>query len=89
MLRVRYTYFFSSTQATPRRTECAEVRARRVLHGEQVGDDLPGEVVASDLLWGDVLGLDQHRCRLDDLTALGVRAGYVDEHVGAPPGRKR
>ena len=42
--------------------------------------------MAADLFRGDLLGLTQRGDRLGDLAALGVRAGHVDEHPGAPFG---
>ena len=59
-----------------------------VWHGQQVGDDLAGQVVAAELLRRDPLGLVQRGDGLGDLAALGVGMGYVDHHAGAPLGRQ-
>ena len=64
----------------------AQLAAGRVLHGEQAGDELAGQLVAPDLFRRDVLGLAQCRHGFGDLAALGVGAGHVDRHPGAPFG---
>ena len=58
----------------------AQVAGRRVLHGEQVGDEHPDQVVAADLFVGDLLGFTQRGDRLADLAALRVGCPMAD-HV--------
>jgi hypothetical protein len=58
----------------------------RVLHGEQVSDELADQCVPAGLLGRGGLGLEKHSHCLADLAALGMSAGHVDEHPGLPFG---
>ncbi len=66
--------------------QVAQLGAGRVLHGEQVRDELADQDVPADQFRGDLLGLEQRSDGLTGLAALRVSAGYLDEQPGTPFG---
>src|ERR1700730_16540262 len=86
---LQYPRYVANTLSTSPRLggqaarQVAQLSARRVLHGEQVRDELADQNVSADQFWGDLLGLEQRGDRLVRLAALGVRAGRLDEQPGA------
>lgn len=56
-----------------------QLNGRRVLHGEQIRDELPHHLMGADLLGGDVLGFAQCGDCLAGVAAPGVGSGDLEQ----------
>src|SRR5262249_29270823 len=67
-------------------SQLAQLSRWRVLHGEQIGDELTRQLMSPHLLRRDLLSLTQRRDSLTDLAALSLSPSHVDQHPGASLG---